>query len=311
MEQSLGAKSLNPFDDDLLDLSVEEGEDTEKYLSPLNQLEQCWSEIDNLSTSNTMDPFAMEELRVQLSNIEKLLIKDSPESHGQTGPCLQYLLSENIMENIYMLSTRFKPYAKEIRILLLKFSTEIFTRSSQPILIHQQILRPISKLLRACEGTNDREMTTSLIPLLHTMCILMQENQSLLDLFFIDSHVHMQSRFLVFTQLIPHMHESGDVGNRARDALLLCLSLADQLSGSSLTHFIASDCNFCQVRSHTHFRRISPSSEQYFVEIPILRVMFCRSLNILSPQNSHFIGSCNWFECPLLETAKYPGFGCG
>ena len=194
-----------------------------------------------------MDPFALQELQDHLSSVERLLVKDRPKSHGQTGPALQYLLNENIVESVYMFSTRQRAYAKEIRILLLKFFTEIFTRSPQPILIHQQVLRPISKLLRACEGTEDREMNASLVPLLHTMCILMQENRSLLDLFFIESRVHMQSRFLVFTQLIPHMHAGGEVGNRARDALLLCLSLADQLPGSSLTHFIASDSNFCQV----------------------------------------------------------------
>ena len=255
MEDTLNdgvGKSLNPFDDDIDDEPQElapAGGENEMSTTPIpvQQLEQCWSEMDSLLRSNTMDPFAMEELREQTSNIEKLLIKDQPSSRGQIGPCLRYLLSENVIENLYMFTTRQKLYAKDIRIMLLKFFTEVFTRANQPVLIHQQILRPISKLLRACEGTNDKEMNASLIPLLHTMCILMQENQSLLDLFFIESQVHMQSRFLIFTQLIPHMHESSDVGNRARDALLLCLSLADQLPASNLTHFIASDSNFCQV----------------------------------------------------------------
>ena len=241
-----GGKSLNPFDDDVDDDPETSGEDSSSLLSS-QEMEQHWNEINSILCSRTMDPFTMAELREQVSNIEKLLIKDHPKSHGQIGVCLQYLLSENIVENIYMLSTSNKLYAKEIRIMLLKFFTEIFTRASQPVLIHQQILRPISKLLRSCEGTSDPEMSVSLVPLLHTMCILMQENQSLLDLFFIDSQVHMQSRFLIFSQLIPYVHEGSEVGNRARDAILLCLSLADQLTSSNLTHYIASDCNFCQV----------------------------------------------------------------
>lgn len=242
-------KSLNPFDDDVDSDPSDScaGGEESRVSSPVQQLEQCWVEIDALLSSSAVDPFAMEELKGHLLSVEKILVKDRPESHDQIGPCLQYLLNENIVESVYMFSTRQKLYSKEIRIILLKFFTEVFTRSPQPILIHQQILRPISKLLRACEGTTDREMSASIVPLLHTMCILMQENQSLLDLFFIESHVHMQSRFLVFTQLIPHMHVGSEVGNRARDALLLCLSLADQLPGSSLTQFIASDSNFCQV----------------------------------------------------------------
>lgn len=244
-------KSLNPFDDDFERDSPDlpyRGTGKEGSTASVQQLEQSWNEINAILHSGTMDPFAMEELREQLSNVERLLVKDTPESSSQIGPCLRYVLSENVIENVYMFSTRHRVYAKEVRIILLHFFAEVLTRSSQPILIHQQILRPISKLLRACEGTNDREIETSMVPLLHAMCILMQENQSLLDLFFIESQVHMQSRFLVFTQLVPHLHSSGEVGNRARDAILLCLSLADQLPVSNLTHFIASECNFCQVR---------------------------------------------------------------
>lgn len=241
-------RSLNPFDEDFERDSPDQPSRGTSGEGSVQQLEESWNEINSILHSRTMDPFAMEELRVQLSSIEKLLVKDTPESNSQIGPCLRYVLSENIIESVYMFSTRQKVYSKEVRIMLLRFFAEVLGRSSQPILIHQQILRPISKLLRACEGTNDREMEISMVPLLHAMCILMQENQSLLDLFFIESQVHMQSRFLVFTQLIPHLHSNGEVGNRARDAILLCLSLADQLPASNLTHFIASECNFCQVR---------------------------------------------------------------
>ena len=242
-------KSLNPFDVDYEEGgtgSSEVGSGSGRNRS-LQQLEEIWNKVNAILCTRSMDPFAMEELREHISSVERLLIKDLPDVAGQIGPCLRYVLSENIIEGVYMFSTRQKAYAKGIRIMLLRFFAEVLTRSPQPILIHQQILRPISKLLRACEGTNDRDVETAMVPLLHAMCILMQENQSLLDLFFIESQVHMQSRFLVFTQLIPHVHSNGDVGNRGRDAILLCLSLADQLPASNLTYFIASECNFCQV----------------------------------------------------------------
>ena len=203
--------------------------------------------MDDLIQSGNMDPFALEELREHFRAMEKLLIKDKPEQSGQIGPCLKLVLNENIIESFYMFSTQQRVYMKELRITLLRFFTEVLARASQPMLIHQQILRPISKLLRACEGTEDREINNALIPFLHQMCILMQENQSLLDLFF-ETKPNMQSKFLIFVQLIPHMHGTGEVGNRARDAILLCLSLAAQLPGSNLSHFIAVESNFCQVR---------------------------------------------------------------
>ena len=250
--------SLNPFDD-LEDPTHESGGagddfDRSKYLNlpvnerpPVLQLEHHWASMDDLIRSGHMDPFALEELRESLTAVERLLIKDEPESSGQVGPCLKFLLSENVVESVYMFCTQQRTYTKELRIMLLTFFTNVFACSSQVILIHQQVLRPISKLLRACEGVKDHDINNALVPLLHRMCILMQENQSLLDLFFIESKVHMQSKFLIFTQLIQSMHGTTEVGNRARDALLLCLSLADQLPGSNLSHFIAADSNFCQV----------------------------------------------------------------
>lgn len=214
---------------------------------PNYQLRHHWNEMDDLIQSGSLDPFALEDLREHFRVMEKLLIKDRPEHSGQIGPCLKLVLNENVVENFYMFSTQQRVYAKELRIMLLRFFTEVLARASQPLLIHQQILRPISKLLRACEASEDREINSALVPFLHQLCILMQENQSLLDLFF-EAKANMKSKFLAFIELIPHMHSMGEVGNRARDAILLCLSLAAQLPASNLSHFIAVESNFCQVR---------------------------------------------------------------
>ena len=246
---------LNPFDgfgDE------EDGEETERVgeivdvplheRPPEEQVQYHWNAMDEIIKLPVSDPFVLEEFKEHLKAIEKFVTKEKPETSGRTGDCLEFLLSENVVENIYLFSTRQRVYGKEIRIVLLKFFTEVFARSNQPILIHQQILRPLSRLLRACEGTKEHELASALVPLLHQICILMQENQSLLDLFFIDSKVHLQSKFLIFTQLIPHMHNMSEIGNRARDALLLCLSLAAQLPSSNLSRFITVDSNFCQVQ---------------------------------------------------------------
>ena len=247
---------LNPFD------GLEDEEDGEvegvreivdiplHERPPEEQVEYHWNAMAEIMKSSVSDPFVLEELKEHLKAIEKFVIKERPETSGRTGDCLEFLLSENVVENVYLFSTRQRVYGKEVRVMLLKFFTEVFARSVQPILIHQQILRPLSRLLRACEGIREHEIANALVPLLHQICILMQENQSLLDLFFIDSPVHLQSKFLIFTQLIPYMHETSEMGNRARDALLLCLSLAAQLPSSNLSKFITVDCNFCQVRHY-------------------------------------------------------------
>ncbi len=257
---AVGSGSLNPFDG-LEDEEEEEEEDVGgKYeggqelplpeRSPAEQCEHHWRALESIMATQVTNPFfTLGGFQERLLAIQRLLIKEKPGTPGQIGDCLAFLLSENVVEGVYLFSTRQRVYGRELRITLLRFFTEVFTYASQPILIHQQILRPLSRLLRFCEGVREKEpdLGAILVPLLHRLCILMQENQSLLDLFFTDSKVHLQAKFLIFSQLIPHMHEVGEVGTRARDALLLCLSLAAQLPGSNLSRFITTDSNFCQV----------------------------------------------------------------
>ena len=216
---------------------------------PAAQVEHHWAALGKIisDTGQLTDPFLLEEFQDHLYSIERLVSKERPEASGHTGSCLEVALSQNIVESVYVFGARQRVYGRDIRIMLLKFFTEVFARSQQPVLIHQQFLRPLNRLLRACEGSEDWGIFAALVPLLHQICILIQENQSLLDLFYVEAKAHHPSRFILLTQLIPHMHDTTEIGNRSRDALLLCLSLADQLPHTNLSQFIATDCNFCQV----------------------------------------------------------------
>ena len=235
--------------------STSEWEDVSlKQRPPDVQVECHCTTLSNIinQTRQLTDPFLLQEFRDHLRAIEKLLSRERPTAKDLLGDCLSVTLSHNIIENVYMFSTRQRVHGRDIRIILLQFFTEVFAHSSQDLLIHQQFLRPLNRLLRACEETKkgeieDGEISTSLIPLLHQICILIQENQSYLDLFFVEAKAHHPARFFILTQLIPYMHSVSEIGKRSRDALLLCLSLADHTSHATLSEFIAIDSNFCQV----------------------------------------------------------------
>lgn len=216
---------------------------------PAAQVRHHCSALEKIMNDTTQltDPFLLEEFHEHLQAIEKRVSRERPSSKGHIGESLAVLLNQNVIENAYVFSTRQKVHGRGIRVMLLKFFTEVFVHSCQDLLIHQQLLRPLNRLLRTCEGTDDGEILTSLVPLLHQICILIQENNSLLDLFFVEAKAHHPARFFLLTQLIQHMHDTTEGGKRARDALLLCLSLADQLTHTGLSQFIATDSNFCQV----------------------------------------------------------------
>jgi len=52
-------------------------------------------------------------------------------------------------------------------------------------------------------------------------------------------------RFIIFNLLIPHVHREGGVGQQARDAMLLCMSLSKKNDEVGL--YIADHSNICPV----------------------------------------------------------------
>lgn len=58
---------------------------------------------------------------------------------------------------------------------------------------------------------------------------------------------HGPARFLIFSLLIPYIHREGPVGQKARDALLLIMTLSAR--HPHIGHYIANNSDFCPVSS--------------------------------------------------------------
>ena len=90
---------------------------------------------------------------------------------------------------------------------------------------------------------------THLVLLLNQLCsrLMERENSHLLEVFFnasAGSHDD-EDQFPMFTILVGFLHTSGTVGQNARDALLLCMSLSKK--HHKVGKHIASNTNFCPV----------------------------------------------------------------
>ena len=251
-------QSTNPFDDDVEENEPENDHGQEGNMEgwnpfgeePLiNDMERHWQELSDLIESSLTDPFALQEFKEHLKEIADIMKKELGQSasSGRTSECLEYFLSENMLEKTYLFSSRQRLYCSEVRVGLLNFCTSLLTCSGPPLFIHQQVLRPLTRLLRACEMAHDQWLDSSLVALLQQICILIQENESLLDLFFTVGSGKVPSKFLVFTLLVRYMHSLSEAGMRARDAMLYCLSVAGRSPHSSLCDFIITDTEFCQV----------------------------------------------------------------
>ncbi|XP_076294219.1 FHIP family protein AGAP011705 isoform X2 [Lasioglossum baleicum] len=160
------------------------------------------------------------------------------------SPCLEYLLSENLLVKLYDWSVHTGRFNNAVRLEQLKLY-ELLVSHSSILLAHEPVARPLLRLLEGC--ANDimpLEVEKKLVVLLNQLCVTLMQNMALLDLFFHPTAVG-KNKFIIFTLLIPHVHREGGVGQQARDAMLLCMSLSKK--NDEVGVYIADHSNICPV----------------------------------------------------------------
>ncbi|KAJ9590796.1 hypothetical protein L9F63_016182, partial [Diploptera punctata] len=137
-------------------------------------------------------------------------------------------------------------YGNVVRLEQLKLYELLVSHSRHQLLVHEPFLRPLLKLLASCVGeVFPLELEKRLVVLLNQLCVSLMQNIELLDLFFYASPDQGSAKFVIFTLLIPFVHREGGIGQQARDALLLCMSLSKKNENVGL--YIAEHSNVCPV----------------------------------------------------------------
>lgn len=187
-----------------------------------------------------------------LNNQYDSLLGSEPSSLG-TNPCLDILLSENILSQV-LAASRMPISAEQqdqLRLEQLKMYEVLLDQSSaraRSLLGHQPFLKPLLEVLNECEASEKmcNESQDHLVMLLNQLCSRLRDNVELIDIFFKHDN-SVQDKFLIFTILLRFLHTDGHVGSQARDALLLCISLSKAHEG--IGSYIANGTDFCQVTS--------------------------------------------------------------
>ncbi|XP_027981101.1 protein FAM160A1 [Eumetopias jubatus] len=172
-----------------------------------------------------------------------LLIEEQAKDAAM-GPILEFVVSENIMEKLFLWSLR-REFTDETKIEQLKMYEMLVTQSHQPLLHHKPILKPLMMLLSSCSGTTTPAVEGKLVVLLSQLCSILAKDPSVLELFFHTSEDQGAANFLIFSLLIPFIHREGTVGQQARDALLFIMSLSAE--NSMVAHHVVEDTYFCPV----------------------------------------------------------------
>lgn len=172
---------------------------------------------------------------------------NSPSNeNGQSCSCLDFLLSENLLDKLFAWSMHTGRYGNAIRLEQLKLYELLVSHSRHQLLVHEPFIRPLLRLLASCAGeVFPVELEKRLVVLLNQLCVSLMQNIELLDLFFYASADQGPAKFVIFTLLIPFVHREGGIGQQARDALLLCMSLSKK--NENVGSYIAEHSNVCPV----------------------------------------------------------------
>ncbi|RZF38645.1 hypothetical protein LSTR_LSTR003451 [Laodelphax striatellus] len=179
-----------------------------------------------------------------VNNLKKLVTFLSMElrSSHVNKPCLDYLLSQNLLDQLYTWSESTGRYGDTLKMQQMQLYEGLVDHSGAQLLIHEPFHRPLLKLLNTCSSQLFTvEVQKCLVVLLNQLCVSIYCQNELLDLFFF---VGNPSRFIIFSLLLPFVHREGAIGQQARDALLLCVGLSSR--NNAVAEFICRDSNFCQ-----------------------------------------------------------------
>ncbi|KAM9792465.1 FHF complex subunit HOOK-interacting protein 1A [Neosynchiropus ocellatus] len=173
-----------------------------------------------------------------------LMMEEECGQAGAMGPILEFVVMENVMERLFVWSLR-REFTDDMKLEQLKMYEMLVGQARQPLLHHKPILRPLMMLLSSCSGTAAPEVEAELVLLLNQLCCVLAKDPSILELFFHTSEDQGATNFLIFSLLIPYIHREGAVGQEARDALLLIMSLSAE--NQRVARHVAENTYFCPV----------------------------------------------------------------
>ncbi|XP_012158874.1 UPF0518 protein GJ17503 isoform X2 [Ceratitis capitata] len=202
------------------------------------------SHDDVLGVVSHLD-FMVTLLLVELHHCNKVALP-STDAAPPPAPCLEYLLSENLLDKLYEWGCTTGRYANAVRLEQLKLYELLVSHSRHQLLCHEPFLRPLLKILASSQGEIfPPDLEKRLVILLNQLCVVLMQNVHLLDLFFFSSarEQHSGTNFIIFSLLIPYVHREGSIGHQARDALLLCMSLSQK--NSNVGTYIAQYSSMC------------------------------------------------------------------
>uniref|UniRef100_A0A3P9BJ25 Family with sequence similarity 160 member A1b n=1 Tax=Maylandia zebra TaxID=106582 RepID=A0A3P9BJ25_9CICH len=209
-----------------------------------------WAQVIFLFTPASSSSSLASAVQNYVEHMLFLLMEE--EAGGAMGPILEFVVLEGVMERLFLWSLR-RQFTEDMKLEQLRMYQMLLSQAKQPLLHHKPVLRPLMMLLlgHSPPPLGASPILTPGLPvlLLNQLCVALVKDPSVLELFFHTSEDQGAANFLLFSLLIPYTHRQGLVGQQARDALLLIMSLS--ASEPRVAQHIAENTYFCPVSKCT------------------------------------------------------------
>ncbi|XP_075234380.1 FHIP family protein AGAP011705 isoform X3 [Lycorma delicatula] len=203
-----------------------------------------WQQIYEIIARTKTSAVKQDDILGVVNNLKQLMMLLLLElQYSQTNkPCLDYLLSQNLLDKLFNWGEITGMYGNTIKMQQLQLFEILVSYSRTQLLIHESVHRPLIKLLESCSNeVFSVDIEKCLIILLNQLCICLIHHNELLELFFFVGENNQPSRFIIFSLLLPYLHRDGSLGQQARDALLLCIRISKQ--NDDVAEYIARHSN--------------------------------------------------------------------
>lgn len=167
---------------------------------------------------------------------------------GTPSACLEFLLSENLLDKLYEWAICTGKYENAVRLEQLKLYGHLVSHYNVQVIAAEPFLRPLLKLLSGFRNElPPSNIEHRLVLLLNQLCVTLMQNIKFIDLFFLTTHTHngSQNEFILVRLLLCSVHREGATGASARDALLLCAKMSAKCE--QLADYILNVSNACPV----------------------------------------------------------------
>ncbi|XP_052744395.1 FHIP family protein AAEL005291 isoform X2 [Bicyclus anynana] len=149
--------------------------------------------------------------------------------HLSSAACLEYLLSENLLDKLYEWAMCTGKYENAVKNEQLKLFGHLISHYSSQVIAAEPFLRPLLKLLSGFRNQlPSPSLEHQLVSVLNQLCVVLMQNMKFIDLFFLTTHTKngSQAEFIIGRLLLSSVHREEVAGSVARDAFLLCAKMS-------------------------------------------------------------------------------------